>query len=63
MTTDTLIMLSGVFVLMLPFLGFPSSWDRVFLVIVGLFVIALGITVRRAYVKRSDSSSDETTLQ
>ena len=47
MTIDTLIMFSGAFVAILPFLGFPNSWDKVFLLIVGVFVIALGIFVRR----------------
>ncbi len=47
MTIDTLIMLAGAFVAVLPFLGFPSSWNTVFFVIVGIFVIALGIVVRR----------------
>ncbi|MFA7309362.1 MAG: hypothetical protein WC050_00465 [Candidatus Paceibacterota bacterium] len=47
MTIDSLIMLSGAFVAVLPFLGFPNSWDSVFFLVVGVFVIALGIIVRR----------------
>lgn len=47
MTIDTLIMLSGAFVALLPFLGFPNSWDTVLFVIVGIVVIGLGIVVRR----------------
>ena len=47
MTVDTLIMFSGTFVALLPFLGFPSSWDRVLLFIVGIFIVSLGIVVRR----------------
>ena len=47
MTLDTLIMLSGAFVALLPFLGIPASWDTPLLFIAGVFVIALGITVRR----------------
>lgn len=47
MTVDTLIMLSGAFVAVLPFLGFPNSWDTVFFFIAGAFVVALGIIVRR----------------
>lgn len=46
MTLDTLIMLGGAFVSVLPFLGFPNSWDRVFLLLAGVFIIALGIVVR-----------------
>jgi hypothetical protein len=47
MTLDTLIMLSGGFVALLPFLGFPNSWDTVFFFLAGVFIIALGIVVRR----------------
>jgi hypothetical protein len=47
MTIDTLIMLSGAFVAALPFLGFPNTWDSVFFFAAGVFVISLGIIVRR----------------
>lgn len=47
MTLDTLIMFSGALVAALPFLGFPSSWDNVIFFLAGVFVIALGIVVRR----------------
>jgi len=47
MTLDALIMLAGAFVAMLPFLGFPNSWDTMFLFLVGVFTIGLGIAVRR----------------
>ena len=47
MTLDALIMLCGTLVALLPFLGFPLRWDNVILVILGVFVIALGIIVRR----------------
>ncbi|HEY4522674.1 MAG TPA: hypothetical protein VJH91_03525 [Candidatus Paceibacterota bacterium] len=47
MTLDTLIMLSGAFVAVLPFLGLPNSWDSALYLIAGVFVISLGIVVRR----------------
>jgi len=47
MTIDTLIMLSGAFVASLPFLGLPNSWDAALFFIAGLFVVALGIVIRR----------------
>lgn len=47
MGKDVLIMFFGTVVLFLPFLGFPNSWDTVFLVFSGLSIIALGILVRR----------------
>lgn len=47
MTVDTLLMLSGTLVAILPFLGFPQSWDKVLFLILGILVVALGIVVRR----------------
>ncbi|MEK9154416.1 MAG: hypothetical protein AAB798_03010 [Patescibacteria group bacterium] len=47
MTLDALIMLAGGFVAVLPFLGFPNSWDTAFLFIAGILIIVLGIVVRR----------------
>lgn len=47
MTLDSLIMLSGAFVAILPFLGFPQSWDSVFFFLAGILIVALGIVVRR----------------
>ena len=47
MTLDTLIMLSGGFVAVLPFLGFPNSWDSVLFFLAGILIIGLGIVVRR----------------
>lgn len=60
MTLDTLIMLAGAIVAVLPFLGFPNSVDAILFVILGALVISLGIVVRRRdrsekhepYVKR-----------
>ena len=47
MTIDTLIMLAGAFVAVLPFLGFPNSWDTALFFLAGVFIISLGIVVRR----------------
>lgn len=47
MTLDTLIMLSGAFVALVPFLGFPTSWDTALLLLAGIIIIGLGIVVRR----------------
>lgn len=47
MTIDTLIMLAGTAVAILPFLGFPNNWDSALFFFLGILVIALGIVVRR----------------
>ncbi len=41
-------MFAGAAVAILPYLGFPNSWDSVFFLLLGVFVIALGIVVRRS---------------
>ena len=48
MKKDVLLMLLGTFIVALPFLGFTNTWDTVMMVIVGVSVIAVAITVRRA---------------
>ena len=59
MTIDTLIMFSGAFVAVLPFLGFPNSWDRVLFFLAGVFVIALGIVVRRRHGHSAPAPKEE----
>ena len=59
MTLDTLVMLSGVFVAVLPLLGFPNTWDTVFFLAAGVFIIALGIAVRRRVSKRERRTETE----
>lgn len=47
MRKDVIVMLGGVFVALLPFLGFPNSWDKVLMVVTGIILFAAGIAVRR----------------
>lgn len=47
MSIDALIMLAGGFVAFVPFLGFPHRWDAVLFFLAGVFIVALGIVVRR----------------
>jgi hypothetical protein len=47
MTLDTLIMFLGALTALLPFLGFPNSWDRLMFLAIGGCIVALGIMVRR----------------
>jgi hypothetical protein len=52
MTLDSLIMFCGALVAILPFLGFPNSWDSVIFAVLGAIVISLGIVVRRRTPRR-----------
>lgn len=47
MTLDALIMAAGGFIVALPFLGFPHSWDTVLYSLAGIAVIGCGIALRR----------------
>jgi uncharacterized membrane protein len=47
MTLDALIMGAGTLVAILPFLGFPQSWKTILFCALGIFIIAVGIAVRR----------------
>ena len=56
MTLDTTLMLAGALVAVLPFLGFPADWNKIFFFILGVLVIVLGIVVRRRYTSRAEGS-------
>lgn len=60
MTVDTLIVLSGVLVTLIPFLGFPLRIDNVILVVLGIVVMLLGIIVRRRGLRRGTPSRNGT---
>ena len=47
MTLDTVIMLAGGFVAVLPFLQLPPSWITPLSFIAGVVIIGLGVVVRR----------------
>ena len=50
MTKDLIIMALGALVALVPFLGFPSSWDRVILIVSGVFIIGLTFLLRHDLV-------------
>lgn len=47
MTLDALIMLSGALVAFLSVAGFPPSWYKPMFFVLGIFVVVLGVVVRR----------------
>ncbi len=47
MTIDSLILLAGGLIAVLPFLGIPNRIDSVIFALLGVFVISLGIVIRR----------------
>ncbi len=53
MTLDAFIMLVGALVALLPYLGFPNSWDRVILLVLGICIVIVGVVVRRRGTKKN----------
>lgn len=47
MSKDAIITVLGVWIAILPFLGFPGSWRTVLLVLTGLLIVGLGLKLRR----------------
>ena len=55
MTKDLVIIVLGIWVAVLPFLGFPNSWDRIILIVSGFSISLLMFLLRRdffSYVER-----------
>ena len=59
MTLDTVIMLFGAIVAVLPFLQLPIDWTNFFVFVAGIVIIGLGIAVRR---RASHDMSDRAKL-
>ena len=59
MSLDALIMLAGVLVGVLPFLGFPPSWTGPILFVLGIFIFSFGIVVRRRGIGESHQHDEQ----
>ena len=52
MSKQRAIFLLGIWVLVLPFLGFPNSWRKVLFSLAGFFLIYMSYTLRRRVVRK-----------
>lgn len=52
MSKEIGVVMLGIFVAVLPFLGFPQSWRAVLFVIAGLAIVLLGLLLRADHVRR-----------
>jgi VIT1/CCC1 family predicted Fe2+/Mn2+ transporter len=57
MSLDALIMTAGAFVAVLPYLGFPNSWDTILFLVAGVLIVGLGVIVRRRIAHRIHPST------
>lgn len=62
MTKESLVLLLGFMVLILPRMGIPSDWKEYFLLGAGALLIILGYSLRRrAYLKSIENNRGERT--
>lgn len=60
MSRESLVLLLGFIVLLIPFSGFPLSWKQYALVAVGILLIFIGYSMRRsAYWRKIDRGDGE----
>lgn len=57
MSKETIISLLGLYLIILPFLGFPQTWKTVMFILIGTSLVFLGYILRQ---KRSKNLSGET---
>lgn len=55
MSKEISVVMLGIFVAVLPFLGFPQSWRVIFFVIAGLGIMLLGFFLRADHLHRESS--------
>jgi len=55
MSKEISVVMLGIFVAVLPFLGFPQSWRVIFFVIAGLGIMLLGFFLRADHLHREAS--------
>ena len=53
MNIKRLLISIGVLIVVLPFLGFPNSWDTFLFVLLGLFIIGLSFSIKETKHKNS----------
>lgn len=52
MSKDTTLVVLGVWITFLPYLGIPSSWKTTLFVLTGLILVLLGLAMRRDALRR-----------
>ncbi len=57
MSSESTLILFGFLIVIVPFLGIPSSWYGYIFPIFGLVVFGIGILLRKSTHQRSDTSS------
>ncbi len=56
MSKRQILILIGIWIIVLPFLGFPGNWQRILFVITGVYLLALSYSLR---LEGAQTNSDE----
>lgn len=60
MTKETFVFFLGIFLTLVPFLGFPEAWRQYAVTIVGALLILIGYIMRRAvYLEKINKGNGE----
>lgn len=54
MRRDYTLLFIGIWIMAVPFLGFPPSWKKIIFIITGLVVISIGYVIWREYNKNKE---------
>ena len=58
MSKEVSLIILGVLVAVLPYLGFPGSWRTIMLVVLGVLIVSIGILMRRETLSRGDTKTN-----
>lgn len=60
MSKETIVFLSGILLIIVPFLGMPQEWRQYIVAVVGVFLILIGYSLRRKlFLYRIDKGNGE----
>lgn len=60
MSREGIILITGVLLTIIPYLGVPSDWKRIATVLLGVMLIVIGYSLRRrAYLRSIETESGE----
>ena len=60
MSKETFVFIAGLLLILTPYLGIPETWTRIFIVVMGIVLVIVGYSLRRAvYLSRLDRGNGE----
>jgi uncharacterized protein YqhQ len=59
MRRDYTLLFIGIWIIIVPFLGFPPSWKKIIFIVTGLIVISIGYAIWREYNKSKEKEMSQ----